>query len=435
MSSQSERVLACHILASLLQQRGSFASLLTAETLAKAQSPALLQELCFGVCRWYPRLQFYLGLLLTKPLRNKDLDVQCLLLVGLYQLLFMRIPDHACVNECVAAADTLGKPWAKGLINAVLREAQRKQSQLPDLAERDYSAWYAHPDWLLNRVKTDWPTRYRDILDGNNQRAPMTLRVNHRKATRAECLDLFASHGVAATAGELTPHSLYLAQPMDTAVLPGFAEGWVSVQDESSQLVAILLPLSPGLRVLDACAAPGGKTCALLEAEPTLQMLALDNEARRLPRIQQNLDRLGLQAIIQCADITQAGMEALGLFDRILLDVPCSATGVIRRHPDIKLLRSPAEVESLVGKQRALIDAAWPLLAPGGYLLYSTCSLLKTENTEQIAYLLRVYPDALHIPLAIPGAIECENGMQLLPTVASTDGFFYALLRKQPQPE
>ncbi len=432
MSFQPERVLACHILTSLLQHRGSLASLLTTETLAKAQSPALLQELCFGVCRWHPRLNFYLQHLLEKPLRAKDMDVQCLLLVGLYQLLFMRTPDHACVNECVGTAEALGKPWAKGLINAVLRGAQRQQDELSALAERDYSAWYAHPQWLLDQLKKDWPAQYRDILDGNNQRAPMSLRVNQLKATRAECHGLLASNAVASTAGELAQHSLYLAQPMDTAVLPGFAEGMVSVQDESSQLVAALLPLSPGLRVLDACAAPGGKTCALLEAEPSLQVLALDNEARRLPRIQQNLDRLGLLATVRCADITVAGAEQFGRFDRILLDVPCSATGVIRRHPDIKILRTAAEVENLVSKQRALIHAAWPLLEPGGYLLYSTCSLLKAENTEQIAHLLSACPDARHIPLTIAGATTCDYGLQLFPKAGGTDGFYYALLRKQP---
>jgi 16S rRNA (cytosine967-C5)-methyltransferase len=433
MNKQSERVLACRILASLAQHHGSLASLLTAETLDQAHSPALLQELCYGVCRWYPRLQFYLQLLLEKPLRKKDLDVHCLLLVGLYQLLFMRTPDHACINECVATADVLGKQWARGLINAVLREAQRQQAELPARAERDYSAWYAHPDWLLNRLKQDWPAQYRDILDGNNQRAPMTLRVNQCKATRAQCLDLLVSNGVAANPGNSAPYSLYLTQPMDTSVLPGFAEGMVSVQDESSQLVATVLPIAPGLRVLDACAAPGGKTCALLEAEPSLQILALDNEARRLPRIQQNLDRLSLHAEVQCADITQNDAARFGQFERILLDVPCSATGVIRRHPDIKLLRTPAEVDILVGKQHALLRAAWPLLKPGGYLLYSTCSLLKAENTGQIAHFLGAHPDATCMPLQIADAIACDYGMQLLPKAGGTDGFYYALLRKQPQ--
>lgn len=431
MSKTSERQLAGEILAALLQQRGSLAGLLNADTLAKANSPALLQELCYGVCRWYPRLQFYLQQLLDKPLRSKDLDVQCLLLVALYQLLFMRTPDHATVNESVEAAEKLGKPWAKALVNAVLRNAQRQQTELNALAEREYSVWYAHPQWLLDQLKKDWPKHYRALLDGNNQRAPMTLRVNARKATRAEAAGLLASGGVAVTPGELAPHSMYLGQPMDAMVVPGFVEGLVSVQDEASQLVASLLPLAPHLRVLDACAAPGGKTCALLEAEPTLQLLALDNEARRLPRIAQNLERLGLQAEVRCADITQTSAASFGLFDRILLDVPCSATGVIRRHPDIKVLRTPSEVEALVQKQRALLAAAWPLLQAGGYLLYSTCSLLKAENSGQIAQFLAMHADAEPLALELAGSMPCEVGVQLAPYAAGTDGFFYALLRKR----
>jgi len=426
----SERLLAVQILGSLLQQHGSLAGLLDNNTLAKVQSPALSQELCYGVCRWYPRLQFYLQKLLDKPLRSKDLDVQCLLLVALYQLLFMRTPDHATVNESVAAVETLGKSWAKALVNAVLRKAQREQADLNALAERDYSVWYAHPEWLLNQLKKDWPQDYRTLLDGNNQRAPMTLRVNARQATREQALGLLTSAGVAVKPGALSPYSLYLAQPMDAVVIPGFVEGLVSVQDEASQLVASLLPLAANLRVLDACAAPGGKTCALLEAEPTLQVLALDNEARRLPRITQNLERLGLYAEVRCADITRTPSAEFGHFDRILLDVPCSATGVIRRHPDIKVLRTPAEVENLVQKQRALLESAWPLLNTGGYLLYSTCSLLKAENSTQILQFLSAHADAEHIALEVAGTLACDAGIQLPPQTGGPDGFFYALLRK-----
>jgi 16S rRNA (cytosine967-C5)-methyltransferase len=428
---QPERLLAAQILLSLLQQRGSLASLLSADVLARANSPALLQEFCYGVCRWYPRLQFYLSQLLDKPLRSKDQDVHCLLLVGLYQLLFMRTPDHACVNETVASIEQLGKPWAKALVNAVLRNAQRRHDELLALAERDYSLWYAHPQWLLDRLKKDWPQHYRAILDANNQRAPMTLRVNRRQATREQAIGLLASAGTAVLPGALSATALYLAQPMDTAVLPGFIEGLVSVQDEASQLVATLLPLAPNLRVLDACAAPGGKTCALLEAEPSLQVLALDNEARRLPRMQQNLERLGLHADVRCGDITQESAATLGMFDRILLDVPCSATGVIRRHPDIKVLRTSAEVDALVAKQQALLQAAWPLLTPGGYLLYSTCSLLKAENSDQLQRFVATTPAAVAVPITVAGALACEVGVQLLPQEGGHDGFYYGLLLKR----
>lgn len=432
LPSRSERLLSCEILQQLLHKHGSLAGLLNGETLAKARSAALLQEFCYGVCRWHPRLQFYLQQLLDKPLRNKDQDLQCLLLIGLYQLFFMRTPDHACVNETVEAAEQLGKPWAKSLVNAVLRNAQRRREELDLLVQRDYSVWYACPTWLLQQLKHDWPRQYRDILDANNARAPMTLRVNLRKASLHQSIGLLAASGTPVTAGKLAPTALYLTQPMEAMAVPGFIEGLVSVQDEASQLVATLLPIAPRLRVLDACAAPGGKTCALLEAEPTLQMLALDNEARRLPRILQNLVRLKLEAEVRCADITTSPASNFGSFDRILLDVPCSATGVIRRHPDIKLLRTPEEVQALVTKQRNLLEAAWPLLRADGYLLYSTCSLLKVENSLQISGFLAGHADAEALPLTVAGALPCEVGMQLLPANGGADGFYYALLRKRP---
>jgi 16S rRNA (cytosine967-C5)-methyltransferase len=430
MPQKSERLLACEVLQNLLQHQGSLASLLNSDTLGRANSPALLQEFCYGVCRWHPRLAFYLERLLDKPLRTRDQDIHCLLLIALYQLLFMRTPDHASVNEWVETVAELGKDWAKSLVNAVLRSALRRQDELLAAAEKDYSVWYAHPQWLLDRLKKDWPQRYREILDGNNHRAPMTLRVNAIKATRQQCVGLLASAGTPVTAGTLAPYSLYLSKPVDTAVLPGFAEGIVSVQDEASQMVSTFMPLAQGLRVLDACAAPGGKTCALLEAEPSLNVLALDNESRRLPRIQQNLDRLQLRAEVRCADIT-ASTVGLGSFDRILLDVPCSATGVIRRHPDIKVLRTPDEVESLVGRQRHLLDAAWPLLNPGGYLLYSTCSVLNCENAGQISNFVDAHNDAEVVPISVAVEQPCSIGLQLFPQRDGNDGFYYALLRKR----
>lgn len=431
MTKRPERLLAIDVLASLLQAQGSLASLLSSERLNRASSPALLQELCYGVCRWHTRLAFYLQQLLDKPLRSKDLDLHCLLLLGLYQLLFMRTPDHACVNESVEAVTALGKPWAKGLVNAVLRGATRRQEELLARAQRDYALWYSHPEWLLARFKQDWPGQYRAILDANNQRAPFTLRVHGGRTRREAVLASLQAAGLAAAAGALAPQAVVLAQPVEVSALPGFGEGLLSVQDEASQLCASLLPLAPGLRVLDACAAPGGKTCALLEAEPGLQVLALDNEARRLPRLHQNLERLGLRAEVRCADITAAPAAEFGRFDRILLDVPCSATGVIRRHPDIKLLRTPAEVDSLIARQRALLRAAWPLLAPGGFLLYSTCSVLQAENSGQLQAFLADTPDATALPLEIATAQRCAVGVQLLPAANGPDGFYYALLGKR----
>jgi len=425
----SERLHSCRVLCSILQHEGSLASLPSALATSELNA-ALVQELCYGVCRWYHRLHFVAQRLLEKPLRSKDTDVYCLILLGLYQLYYTRVAPHAAVNETVAEADGLGKPWARQLINAVLREAQRQQTALLETAQKDYAAWYSHPQWLLMRLKQDWPAQYRDLLDGNNARAPMTLRINTARSSRAAYLALLHEAGLPAHAGDLCETSVILAAPCDVHRLPGFAEGLVSVQDEASQLVVPLLKLAPGLRVLDACAAPGGKTCALLEAEPTLQLLAIDNEERRLSRVRDSLARLGLQAEVQCNDITQDHALAPDSFDRILLDVPCSATGVIRRHPDIKLLRTEAEVAVLVQRQSELLTAAWRLLKPGGYLLYSTCSLLKAENSSQISAFLRRAPDALAEPLPGRFAATLEPGLQLFPVNGSHDGFYYALLRK-----
>lgn len=425
----NERVLSCRILRSILLHESSLVILQNPETTAGFNA-ALVQELCFGVCRWYHRLDFFAQHLLEKPLRTKDTDVRCLILLGLYQLFFLRIADHAAVNETVAAADQLGKAWARNLVNAVLREAQRQGPQLLELAGKDYAVWYSHPEWMLAQLKRDWPAHYRTFLEGNNAKAPMTLRVNAGRCSRTEYLQILLQAGIGASAGKLCDTAIILDQPCDVRQLPGFLTGSVSVQDEASQLVARLLPLAPGLRVLDACAAPGGKTCALLEAEPGLELLALDRDERRLPRLQENLARLGLCAEVACADITANRSLAPGSFDRILLDVPCSATGVIRRHPDIKLLRTPAEVEELVSRQARLLDAAWALLKSGGYLLYSTCSVLAAENSLQITRFLQRTPGATSMALTLSSSIPCETGVQLAPGEDQHDGFYYALLQK-----
>lgn len=395
-----------------------------------AGNAALVQEYCYGVCRWFHRLECIANLLLDKPLRKKDTDVYSLILLGLYQLLYMRTPAHAAINETVAETEKLGKAWAKNLVNAILREAQRKSVELSTHMEKDYACKYSHPEWLLKQLKHDWPTNYRTILTANNLRAPMTLRVNGLKASRTEYLATLASAGITARPGTLSVHAILLETPCDVELLPGFGAGMVSVQDEASQLVTALLPLAPGLKVLDACAAPGGKTCALLEAEPKLDVVALDNDERRIARIRENMERLNLNAAVRCGNICSNSELPLESFDCILLDVPCSATGVIRRHPDIKLLRTPAEVEKLVVIQANLLQAAWPLLRPGGSLLYSTCSTLKQENTAQIAAFLASATNAVHVPLTIAGAAACEFGTQMFPEENSHDGFFYALLRK-----
>jgi 16S rRNA (cytosine967-C5)-methyltransferase len=428
---RDERLLCCEILGKVLARQGSLASYLTAELRQRqGLNFALLQEYCYGVCRWYGTLECWAGVLLEKPLRKKDADVHCLILLGLYQLFFMRTPAHAAINETVAAAATLGKPWAKGLVNALLREAQRSEEKLRQVSDADYASKYAHPEWLLAQLKKDWPGYYRAILDANNERAPMTLRVNTGRVSREDYRARLQQAGFAAEAGALAPTALVLHSPVDVNLLPGFSEGLVSVQDEASQLLPLLLLLQQGQRVLDACAAPGGKTCALLEKEPTLSVLCLDNDSKRLPRLHENLTRCGLTATVACGDITQGLPAALAEpFDAILLDAPCSATGVIRRHPDIKLLRTVDEVRSVVVKQTQLLDAAWPLLKTGGYLMYSTCSVLHCENSDRIADFLQRHPTARELPLGA-GSVPSAHGLQLLPQPLGHDGFFYALLQK-----
>ena len=429
--AQSERLYACAILVVILRHEGSLSQAFGAGSqVPVGLSSALIQELSYGVCRWYHRLHFYAQALLEKPLRAKDSDVYCLILLGLYQLFYLRIPAHAAIHETVEDAAALGKPWAKNLINAVLREAQRQQDELQVRAQQDYSVWYSHPDWLLTLLKQDWPENYRGLLDANNARAPMTLRVNLRLISRSDYLLLLNEKGLPARESPRAHAALVLEAPCDVHELPGFAEGLVSVQDEASQLIAQLLPLAPGLHVLDACAAPGGKTCALLEAEPGLNIVALDREERRLPRMRDNLARLGLQADVRCGDITQAPGLAPESFDWILLDVPCSATGVIRRHPDIKLLRTETEVAALCQTQRALLHAAWPLLAPGGLLLYSTCSVLGNENYRQIQRFIDEQPAAIPQNLSLEGDVASPHGIQLLPAQGGPDGFYYSLLAK-----
>lgn len=428
---RDERLLCCEILCKILARQGSLASYLNADLRQReGLNFALLQEYCYGVCRWYGTLDCWARELLDKPLRKKDTDVYCLVLLGLYQLFFMRTPAHAAINETVAAAELLGKPWATGLVNALLRTAQRSQDRLRTLSAADYSCLYSHPQWLLDQLKRDWPGRYRSILEANNARAPMTLRVNLRRTSREAYLLALQQAGMNALPGQLAPTALHLEQAVDVNLLPGFAEGIVSVQDEASQLLPLLLPLQAGQRVLDACAAPGGKTCALLEREPTLSLFCLDSDSKRLPRLHDNLARCGLAATVACGDITQGLPEEMAApFDAILLDAPCSATGVIRRHPDIKLLRTPEEVRELTQRQARLLDAAWPLLKPGGHLMYSTCSVLHCENSERIAAFLQEHANARTVPLgesAAPG----RPGLQLLPQPLGNDGFFYALLQK-----
>lgn len=396
---------------------------------------ALAQDLAFGAARWQPRLQLLAEKLLEKPFKAADKDVEALLLIGLYQLLHSRIPEHAAIGETVGCAGALKKPWAKGLLNAVLRRAQREHETLFAELDRDPVLHSAHPRWLQKALKAHWPQHWQAICAANNAHPPLILRVNRRHGSRDAYLEELRSAGLAAEPCTFSRDGVRLLQPCDVTTLPGFKEGRVSVQDEAAQLAADLLELAPGQRVLDACAAPGGKTCHLLEVEPGLgEVVAADLEAKRLARVRENLDRLHLEATLIAADGRATGAWWDGQpFQRILLDAPCSATGVIRRHPDIKLTRKPEDIPALAQLQGELLDALWPTLVPGGILLYATCSVLPTENSETIAAFLARTPDAQEVAIAGEFGLQPAHGRQLLPQLDGHDGFYYAKLFKRPQ--
>ena len=389
---------------------------------------ALAQDLAFGAARWQPRLQLLAEKLLEKPFKAADKDVEALLLIGLYQLLHSRIPEHAAIGETVGCAAALKKPWAKSLLNAVLRRAQREHETLYAELERDPVLHTAHPRWLQKQLKAFWPEHWQAICAANNAHPPLILRVNRRHGSRDAYLEELRNAGLAAEPCTFSRDGVRLLQPCDVTTLPGFKEGRVSVQDEAAQLAADLLELAPGQRVLDACAAPGGKTCHLLEVEPALgEVVAVDLEAKRLVRVR-------LDATLIAADGRDTGAWWDGRpFQRILLDAPCSATGVIRRHPDIKLTRKPEDIPALAQLQGELLDALWPTLAPGGILLYATCSVLPTENSETIAAFLARTSDAQEVAIAGEFGLQPAHGRQLLPQLDGHDGFYYAKLFKRPE--
>lgn len=432
MKNLSVRARAALLLCKLIKQNGSLSTLLTRNNEVPVQDQALLQELCFGTCRWYFQLDALLGQLLAKPLKSKDADIRCLLLIGLYQLHYLRVPDYAVVNESVVVCKSLGKDWAKALVNGVLRSFIRDSDSLFANLKGDAAAESAHPMWLVGKLRKAWPDAFESILAANNERPPMTLRVNLQRQSRQDYLDILAEHDIAAREGSLAESCVYLLKPTSVDSLPGFESGAVSVQDEASQLIPTLLQLAPGLRVLDACAAPGGKTCHILESEYSLSdVLALDLDDRRLDRLRENLARLQLAASVVAADANDLSEWWDNVpFDRILLDAPCSATGIIRRHPDIKILRQPDDIKKLSEIQLSLLRRLWETLAPGGLLLYSTCSVLPEENSKIVQRFLAECPDAKHEEINAQWGVECTYGRQLLPSVDGNDGFYFACLRK-----
>lgn len=392
----------------------------------------LIQEMCFGVCRYFYQLDAIQQQLISKSLKAKDNDIKLLILIGLYQLRYMQVPPHAAVSETVKAAKSLRKPWANGLINAVLRNYLREQDSLNTIITASMDLQFSHPQWLVDEIKTAWPEQASTVLAENNNYPPMHLRVDTRVTSREEVLEALENKGIKAQASPVCASAITLQQARNVTDIPGFSAGHVSVQDIAPQFTAPLLELAPQQRVLDACAAPGGKTLHILQSEPELdEVVALDINPSRLARIEENLSRASVSATLIAADGNDVASWWDGtLFDRILLDAPCSATGVIRRHPDIKILRQAPDIDALATTQLQLLNSLWPLLKPKGILLYATCSILPKENHELLAKFLSQHADAIEKVIEIDIGIPVSIGRQILPGMHGMDGFYYGRLLK-----
>lgn len=424
---ENVRLVAATILLELVDERRSLSFLLPAHShRVKPEQRALLQQLVYGSARFYFALDELIQLLVRKPIKPKERLVHMLLAVGMYQLWKLEVAEHAAINETVDAVKLSGKQWAVPLVNASLRRFQREQSAL--LSELRRTA--AMPGWLNKRLKAAWPEQYSDICRHSNEPGPMTLRVNHRQVSREAWVEQAKQQNIDCLPTVISQSGVTLTQAVDVQLLPGFDDGWVSVQDEAAQLCASLLKPLNGERVLDACAAPGGKSGHLLEWAD-IELTALDVDADRMDKVESNLQRLRLAAALKVADASDLSAWWDGEpFDAILLDAPCSGTGVIRRHPDIKLLRKSADISTLAALQQRIIDGLWQTLKPGGRMLYATCSILPDENSEQIRSALQRHADARCLPLALAADVETEFGVQFLPQTNGHDGFFYALLEK-----
>lgn len=453
--TQQTRALAALILMEVLPYKGYKDNLrsltdVLAQVKQQADDPALLQEICFGVCRWYPVLEEVAAKYINKQPKGKDGDIYFLILIGIYQLCYCRVASHAAISETVEATKLLDKTWASKFVNACLRAVQREKEQVQTNIDLVLEKQFAHPQWLFGKLKKQWPDHWQDILEQNNTPGPMTLRVNSQQGTLQEYLAALDVAGIAAQKCMYSGSGITLDSPVGVDKLPGFSEGLASVQDEAAQLasatllsgLADVMPEGP-LRVLDACAAPGGKTAHLLESlgdrlregyhgnqEPGLT--AIDISDARLERVEENLERLGLEAIVSAVDAQD--VEAWWdekCFDAILLDAPCSATGVIRRHPDIKWLRKPEDIKALAELQLQILKSLWVTLKPGGLMLYATCSILRDENDKVVEAFVEGQANAKVRIVDAMWGLRTDMGRQLFPQKHGHDGFYMSLLQKE----
>lgn len=431
-SSNNPRAQAALGLLKVTQGQSLNALLSELEQPLEVSERGFLRDLLLGSCRYWQRLNAIAKILLDQPFEGNAEVLHSLLIVGLYQLEIQQKSPHAAVHATVEATESLGFGNRRSIINACLRRYLREQDTLLTALNDNPVTATSHPKWLVKMLKSAWPDQWPQILEANNQPAPLCLRNNRRQQTRDQYQAQLQNADIGHRQGKLSSESIYLLTSQNVTELPGFAQGRCSVQDEAAQLAAELLAPQSGEHILDACAAPGGKTCHLAE-QADVDLTAVELEANRIPRIHENLARLQLQATVVEADASQPDQWWNGEpFDAILLDAPCSATGVIRRHPDIKLLRRRDDIAALAELQQQILDQCWSMLKPGGRLLYATCSVLPTENSQQIEAFLQRQGDARLQPLAVAGNVA-ETGVQLLPTIDGHDGFYYALLTKHSE--
>ena len=430
--SENVRVLAAQILTPILQNKGSLnTQYASVERRCAEKDRGLLRELCYGTMRFHPQLNAILKLIQNRPFKFRDIDIKALALIGLYQLQHTRVPEHAAISETVDACKVIDKEWAGRVINALLRRFQREETELISHLDDDESYQLNHPQWMISKLKNNWPDHWQNILNCNNERAPLSLRVNRLETSREAYLTDLQNAEIDASITEYSSDGIRLLRSSNVEQLPGYLDGHFSVQDEAAQLSANLLDLKSGQRVLDACAAPGGKLCHILEHEPQLDSIdAVELEKRRTPRIHENLQRLNLEANVITGDASSQAWWDGKPYDRILLDAPCSATGVIRRNPDIKYLRQGEDIHALSKLQLEILQNCWSMLKPDGKLLYATCSIFPQENERLIKQFLQQHDDVIHIEIEQPWGVKRPYGRQLFPQSDGHDGFYYALLQK-----
>ncbi|MDO6469201.1 16S rRNA (cytosine(967)-C(5))-methyltransferase RsmB [Neptunomonas phycophila] len=430
------RALAANAIYPLLMHTGSLnQSLVNALDSCPEKDRPLLQQLCYGTARNFPRLLCIADSLMDRPLRERDNDVLAVLLVGLYQLMDMRIPVHAAISETVDAVHQLDRGSLSGLVNAVLRRFDREKEDILDALYDDITYHYNHPEWFIQKLKANWPEFWQTILEENNHQAPLTLRINRQHVSRETYHHMLQEAGHGSELTRWSEDGIVLDEPCDVHILPHFSDGWVSVQDEAAQIAAQLVNPSPGERILDACAAPGGKLCHLLEQASVYEsnditIDALEIDRRRAKRITENLDRLSQTCNLMVGDASETDWWNQDPYDKMLVDAPCSATGVIRRNPDIKILRTGEAIHQLSAIQMAILKNLWPMLKKGGTLVYATCSIFSQENDKLIKRFIAETEDAEHQPISAEWGIERPYGRQLFPQRNGHDGFYYAVIKK-----